>query len=433
MFKSTKFISSVIVFTMFLSLISGLLMFKKQRVYAETNNGNIRNLTVMDTENAKNGSIMKDIQAGNVLYGDLNGDNFVDSIDVLLLKRYILGLTSFDDNQFKCADLNADNVVDTIDYNILRWYLLKIVNTIPMPTPTPTPTPNVHVADGYAAGTTGGEGGTIVTVTNATELRDAASSPSKMIITVDGNINLGSSLLKVTSNKTIQGKNSNSTIKGCISIKRVDNVIIRNLNITNPDDAGTGDGIEVSESSKVFITKCTFYDCADGSIDIVRASDFVTVSWCKFSYINQREHNFVNLIGNGDNVPTDAGKLHVTMHHNWYDNGCDQRMPRVRYGKVHVYNNYFGTPGALYNIGVGVYSQILVENNYFENQKNPWRNYSNNSNDQGRIQWNSGNVFINTSIPSWAPNSNVFAPPYNVSMDLGNHIKDIVIAGAGNR
>ena len=122
----------------------------------------------------------------------------------------------------------------------------------------------------------GGEGGAVVTVKNASELRNAAGSSSKMVIIVDGYIDLGSSELSVASNKTIQGKDSNSTIKGCISNKRVNNVIIRNLNITNPNGAGTGDGIEISGSTKVFVTKCTFYDCADGSLDIVRASDFVT-------------------------------------------------------------------------------------------------------------------------------------------------------------
>ena len=108
-------------------------------------------------------------------------------------------------------------------------------------------------------------------------------------------------------------------------------------------------------------------------------------------------------------------------------------MPRVRFGKVHVYNNYFGCPNALYNIGVGVYSEILVENNYFENQKSAWRNYSNNSSDQGKIRWNNGNAFVNTAIPSWAPNSYVFTSPYAYNMDFGNNVKNIVTAGAGNR
>jgi pectate lyase len=441
MFKSTKVISSVVGFVMLFALISGLLILNKQSVYGKTGSGTY---TIIVKANSDG------------IYGDLNGDKIVDSRDITLLGRYILEIYDFDDKQLKYADLNLDSRVDSIDYNIMRRYLLEIIDTIPIgglpsptptlapthtptqttsptPTTTPTPTPVHSIADGFAEGTTGGEDGTIVTVTNATELRNAAGSSSKMVIIVDGNIDLGSTELKVASDKTIQGKNSNSTIKGCISIKRVNNVIIRNLNITNPDGAGTGDGIEISGSTKVFVTKCTFYDCSDGSLDVVRASDFVTISWCRFRYINQREHNFVNLIGNSDSASNDAGKLHVTLHHNWYDTGCDQRMPRVRFGKVHVYNNYFGCPNALYNIGVGVYSEILVENNYFENQKSAWRNYSNNSSDQGKIRWNNGNAFVNTAIPSWAPNSYVFTPPYAYNMDFGNNVKNIVTAGAGNR
>ncbi|MFZ5989217.1 MAG: anti-sigma-I factor RsgI family protein [Bacillota bacterium] len=318
--------------------------------------------------------------------------------------------------------------------------------TIRMPTTTPTrtpaltttpakmPTPGIvstqrptdNSVDGYALGTTGGAGGTSVTVANASDLILAAGSSSKMIITVSGSIDLGATPLRVKSDKTIQGKDSSSTIKGNISISNVSNVIIKNLNITNPSGAGSGDGIEVSESTKVFITKCTFTDCADGSLDIVRGSDYVTVSWCRF------RDNTPSLIGNGDNVTTDAGKLHVTMHHNWYDSGCKQRMPRVRYGQVHLYNNYYGASGSDYNVGVGVYSQILVENCYFDNQRTAWNNMSTSSN-QGEIQWNSGNEFVSTSIPTWAPNSDVFDPPYSYTLDPGSNVKSIVTAGAGNR
>ena len=79
------------------------------------------------------------------IYGDLNGDNIVDSRDITLLGRYILEIYEFDDKQLKYADLNLDNRVDSIDYNIMKRYLLEIRKTLPVgevtPTPTETPTP----------------------------------------------------------------------------------------------------------------------------------------------------------------------------------------------------------------------------------------------------------------------------------------------------
>jgi pectate lyase len=289
----------------------------------------------------------------------------------------------------------------------------------------------VATANGFAAGTTGGSGSS-TTVTTAAAFKTAAESSTSMIITVSGNINLGSSQINVKSNKTIIGANSSAGVIGCLRLSGVSNVIIQNLNITNPSGVGTGDGVEVSGSTRVFIHKCTFTDCADGELDIVRAADNVTVSWCRFWFAGQTEHKFVNLIGNGDGATGDRGKLHVTMHHNWYDAGCIERMPRVRFGQVHVYNNYYAASGSNYCIGVGNESQIKVENCYFQNQSRAWANYSSSS-AQGRINWNSGNVFSGTSIPTWAPNSSVFSPPYSYSMTAGSGVPSAVTGGAGNR
>lgn len=287
-------------------------------------------------------------------------------------------------------------------------------------------------ADGFAQGTTGGKGGSSIIVSNKAELQNAVGTSSKMIITVSGNIDLGSDKLSIKSDKTLQGKDSKATITGNLCINNVSNVIVKNITITNPNGVGTGDGIEVSGSNKVFITKCTLIDNKDGAIDIVRASDYVTVSWCRFRYPNQTEHSFANLIGNGDDATGDRGKLHVTMHHNWYDTGCIERMPRVRFGQVHCYNNYYGSNATNYVVGVGVYSEILLENCYFANQSQAWKNYSSSDSNQGKIQWNSGNEFVGTSIPSWAPNSNVFDPTYSYSLDKGSNVKSIVTSGAGN-
>ena len=44
-----------------------------------------------------------------------------------------------------------------------------------------------------------------------------------------------------------------------------------------------------------------------------------------------------------------------------------ERMPRVRFGQVHVYNNYYSNlTGGGYCQGVGVECHILVENNYYD-------------------------------------------------------------------
>ncbi|OQP58293.1 hypothetical protein A3860_08220 [Niastella vici] len=290
----------------------------------------------------------------------------------------------------------------------------------------------VATANGFAAGTTGGAGGTATTVTTAAAFKSAAESSSSMVITVSGNLNLGSGQINVKSNKTIIGANSSAGVIGCLRLSGVSNVIIQNLTITNPSGVGTGDGIEVSGSTKVFIHKCTFTDCADGECDIVRAADNVTVSWCRFRYASQSSHKFVNLIGNGDDVTTDRGKLHVTMHHNWYDAGCVERMPRVRFGQVHCYNNYYAASGSNYCVGVGNESQIKVENCYFLNQSQAWANYSSSS-AQGKINWNSGNVFSGTSVPTWAPNSSVFTPSYSYSLTAGSSVPSSVSGGAGNR
>src|SRR6185312_3755492 len=45
-----------------------------------------------------------------------------------------------------------------------------------------------------------------------------------------------------------------------------------------------------------------------------------------------------------------------------------ERLPRVRYGQVHVYDNYYdqaNNPAFLYALGVGVSSQIFAQNNYY--------------------------------------------------------------------
>jgi pectate lyase len=294
-------------------------------------------------------------------------------------------------------------------------------------------------ADGWAGengGTTGGEGGTTVTVTTAADFKTYVESPLPYIVQVSGTIDLGGGV-SITSNKTIEGTRPSSTIIGRLGFADgSSNIIIQGLNITNPSYV-EADGISVKYAiNNLFITKCTIYDCGDGCIDITNESDYVTVSWCKFYYTNfSNSHRFVNLFSSSDTSTGDRGKLRITFHHNWWSTLCDERMPRGRFGQVHIYNNYYSCSGNGYCIGVGVESQLRVESNYFDGINNAWKSYNTDGYTPGIIGWNSDNRFVNgTTVPTWATNdyATVFTPPYSYTLDDGVDVKSLVMAYAGN-
>lgn len=205
----------------------------------------------------------------------------------------------------------------------------------------------------------------------------------------------------VGSNTTLVGLDDARIVSANLIVDRVDNVIIRNITfqdaydcfpVWDPTDGSTGnwnsayDSISLTTATHVWADHNAFndgdnpdssqpmyfgrpYQVHDGALDITRGSDLVTVSWNRFT-----DHDKTMLIGSTDNPGTpgsptsDRGKLRVTVHHNLFANIL-QRAPRVRFGQVHVYNNYYIIPDAasyVYSWGVGFESQIYAQNNYFE-------------------------------------------------------------------
>jgi pectate lyase len=304
-------------------------------------------------------------------------------------------------------------------------------------------------ADGWASmngGTTGGEGGPTVTVTDAAGLIQYASSvtPGPYIVQVSGTIIIPAKEddpghLEISAKKTIRGIGANPTLVGNVGFKNRDsNIIIERLNITNPLKGSAYDGISLKQDiNNVFITKCTFYDTGDGQLDITNRTNYVTVSWCKFYYTPAEPdpgHTFSSLVGSSDTQVVDRGKLKVTYHHNWWTTGCKERMPRVRFGDVHVYNNYYSDLVAGgYCIGLGVESRLRVENNYFNSVPNPWADYYTGNGAAGSIGWNAGNIFYNCTVPTWADNNyaTIFTPTYSWTLDNAATIPVIVQNGAG--
>lgn len=73
-------------------------------------------------------------ESATTLYGDLNGDKNVDSIDFALMKSYLLGnITEFSVSS-KAADLNADGSIDAIDFSYLKRFLLGDIVIFPAST-----------------------------------------------------------------------------------------------------------------------------------------------------------------------------------------------------------------------------------------------------------------------------------------------------------
>ncbi|HZG06947.1 MAG TPA: right-handed parallel beta-helix repeat-containing protein [Streptomyces sp.] len=271
---------------------------------------------------------------------------------------------------------------------------------------------------GFGAGTTGGAGGSTVTVSNASQFTEAVKRTEPLVIQVNGTVNL-SSMTKVTSNKTIIGVGTSGRITGSgLNVSKVSNVIIRNLTFTGSND----DAINVEYSTKVWIDHNDISDANDGALDIKRASDNITVSWNRV-----HDHDKTFLLGHSDdNAGEDTGKLRVTYDHNWFD-GTNQRHPRVRFGNpVHVLNNYYSNIGD-YGVASTEKAGVLVEGNYFENVEDPFH-LGEGSSDPGSLQARN-NHFVNSG--QGQTGGSVASIPYSYTVDSPSSVKSIVTAGAG--
>lgn len=219
-------------------------------------------------------------------------------------------------------------------------------------------------------GTTGGKGYSEVTVNNVNDLKSYAKAGNKIIYVKPGTY-MGP--VEVGSNVTIYGYQgaiiAQPASGSAMKLSGSKNVIIRNLKFkgVGAHDDDDEDCLQVNHESKnVWIDHVDVYDGHDGNLDITNASDFVTISWTKFSYTSASTgHQFSNLIGNSKTKTSDRGHLNVTIHHTWWADGVVERMPRVRFGKVHVANNLFDSKNASYCVRAAIEADIRIERNVF--------------------------------------------------------------------
>jgi pectate lyase len=320
--------------------------------------------------------------------------------------------------------------------------------------------------------TTGGEGGEVVTVTTLDELIASAADMEPRVIQVKGTLAPGR--VMVGSNKTIVGT-CGARIQGHLRIDGSSNVIVRNLAVVgfNCTDtggmggrggsAGTGSGgsggrrgrgggfemgceagddaiTVVNGAHHIWFDHLDVSDGSDGNLDITNGSDFVTVSWTKLHYTTQRTdtggaeggHRFANLVGSSDmSAATDGGHLNVTFHHVWWAANVHERMPRVRFGHVHLFNNLNTAAGNMYCVGLGVGARIVAENNVFQGVAIPFNTQS--YSDAASVLVAAGNVFTGTTGNTMGFGSNLPALPYTYTLDPVDGVAAAVMAGAGPR
>jgi pectate lyase len=318
------------------------------------------------------------------------------------------------------------------------------LNSYLFPQPAPVETAKVNGFASLGTKTTGGEGGRIVTVTTLSDLKAAASSTEPLIIKVAANIT-GTGNVPLKSNKTILGINGATLtgvglrVYGGSETAYIRNIIIQNLKIKNVQatDPKTGGGdndcIGLKWADHVFIDHCELsadllhpdnWEFYDGLIDISKASDYVTVSWCRLMN---------SFKGSGVGGSSDSGKdkLHVSYHHNLFQN-IGERSPSLGYAKAHIYNNYFLTSAYAsgYAVGVRFGSIAAVEGNYFEGITNPIK-LDIDSGSPGYLSSNKENIFVNSGSNRGGSPTKTLLLPYSYTLDNAADIPNLVKLKAG--
>ncbi|GAV63758.1 Pec_lyase_C domain-containing protein/Pec_lyase_N domain-containing protein [Cephalotus follicularis] len=241
---------------------------------------------------------------------------------------------------------------------------------------------------GFGHKTTGGKAGRIYVVTDPSDndlinpkpgtLRHAViqKRPLWIIFARSMIIKLQQELI-MNSDKTIDGRGANVHIAygAGITIQFIRNVIIHGVHIhdtvscsggmirDSPDHYGLrtrsdGDGISIFGSSNIWIDHVSMSNCQDGLIDAVQGSTAITISNCHFT-----NHNEVMLFGASDSYSGDQ-IMQITVAFNHFGRGLVQRMPRCRWGFVHVVNNDY-THWLMYAIGGSSHPTIISQGNRF--------------------------------------------------------------------
>lgn len=317
----------------------------------------------------------------------------------------------------------------------------------------------LSMREGFAASTTGGVGGDVVTVTNLNDsgpgsLRAALTLlPSTKPVWVKfqqgltGSIPLQSPIY-IPANRTLDGRNASISVTGrglyLFGTHGASNNIVNNVTIRDISDPDNDAMWIANDAKDIWIHRVKFAgEGGDELLDISNGAANVTVSWSRFENHDKTFlfNSYPTTVVNGVEVLNgheldfyDRDKeARVTLHHNVFV-GTGQRHPRAIFGKVHMYNNYLSEWGS-YGIGSSFRAQTLAEGNVFEHTGgygakalltqvgiDPEPGYA-------RLE---NNFFIGTAYATSSQPGLVSAPSYQYRCDeAGTVLKTKLLADAG--
>lgn len=269
---------------------------------------------------------------------------------------------------------------------------------------------------GWGQTVTGSNDENPITVTTRSALISALSGTAAKTIYVKGEIEFtGIQTINGAQNKTIYGLPGSALVNsehypdseaehdensktdqvhvaaqshsGILRLANCKNIILRNLTFKSAGayDINGNDNLWITGSSYIWVDHCDFQDGVDGNFDCSQGSDNISVTWCRFRYLiapwpggcgGSDAHCYSDLWGGSDGETASAGKLNTTFANCWWDEGCLERMPRVRHGKVHLVNCLYTCTGNNYCVGAGYNSNLYVEKCAFVNVRDPWKCYA---------------------------------------------------------
>ena len=251
-------------------------------------------------------------------------------------------------------------------------------------------------AFGQCGSVTGGAGGSVKIISDGSvsSLEAAMKAAGKAIIIITKNITFTNHLSVQVKDKTILAMpgvklisaQQNSSTSGILYIKSgSSNLIMRNLTFEGPGayDCDGWDNLCFDGVTNAWVDHCDFQDGCDGNFDNKGNTDNITISWCRFHYLKpakaggsggSADHRFTNLIGSSSSAKPSDGRYTMTWAYCWWDEGCRERMPRVRNADLHMLNDVWSSSVANYYVGPENAAAVF-DGCWFGSSKNVFKSY----------------------------------------------------------